>query len=76
MGTITISFNGSFGWKQPRQFSAMSAGHAAAIAEAIKYLAGEEMQKAILNDHECQRDNIEPAKGFGGIKKILPEPPK
>lgn len=72
MGMLTITLNGSFGAYRTKQFTAMKVGHAGAIAEAIKWLAEEELPKAIKNDHECQKDGIEPTDGFGGLGK-LPE---
>jgi hypothetical protein len=71
MGQITIQLHGSFGALRSKTFSAMDKGHAAAIAEAIGYLAEVEMPKAIKNDHECHRDNIEPRMGFGGQGLLL-----
>lgn len=71
MGMITITLNGSFSFST-KQFSAQGKGHAFAIAEAIRWLAEEELPKAIVNDHECHRDGIEPGLGFGG-KRILQE---
>jgi len=72
MGTITIQLAGSFGESRSKRFSAMEVGHAQAVADAIAYLASEEMARAIVNDHACQRDGIEPSKGFGG-RKPAPE---
>jgi hypothetical protein len=34
-------------------------------------LAGEELPRAIRNDHECHKYGIEPAEGFAGKGKIL-----
>lgn len=67
MGMITVILEGSFGGRRSKQFTAVKVGHAQAIADAIKYLVEVEMPKAIKNDHECQRDGIEPSDGFGGI---------
>jgi len=71
MGMITITIQGSFGAARTERFSAMKIGHAGAVAEAIKYLVEHEMPKAIKNDHECQKDGIEPSDGFGGLGKIM-----
>lgn len=71
MGVLTVELKGSFGKFRTQSFSAMEVGHAQAIANAIKYLADVEMPAAIKNDHECQRDGIEPSKGFGGAGKVL-----
>jgi hypothetical protein len=70
MGMLTIILEGSFGSPRRKQFTAMKVGHAGAIAEAIKWLAEEELPKAIKNDHQCQKDGIEPADGFGGLGKF------
>lgn len=69
MGTITITTNGSFGYST-KTISAMKVGHAGAIGEAIAYLSSEALPKAIKNDHECQRDGVEPEAGFGGLGKL------
>ena len=57
MGTITIYFAGSFGESRSKCFSAMDAGQAQAVADAIAYLTSEEMPRAIVNDHEFQDVN-------------------
>jgi hypothetical protein len=74
MGMITITLQGSFGHYRSKTFTAMEVGHAGAVAEAIRYLASEEMPQAINNDHGCHRDGIEPSKGFGGMGPILAKP--
>jgi hypothetical protein len=66
MGMIVIGTSGSFGNRSER-FSAMTGGHAQAVADAIKYLSEVELPKAIRNDHECHRDGIEPSEGFGKL---------
>lgn len=71
MGMIEISFKGSFGQYRKKTFSAMSGGHASAISELIKYLAEDELPKAIKNDHECHKDGIEPSDGYGKLGLIL-----
>lgn len=71
MGVLTITLQGSFGNFRSKTFSAMKVGHAGAIAEALTYLAGEELPRAIRNDHECHKDGIEPIEGFAGKGKIL-----
>lgn len=71
MGMIEISFAGSFGHYRKKQFTAMTGGHANAISEVIKYLAEEELPKAIKNDHECHKDGIEPSEGYGKLGLIL-----
>lgn len=70
MGTITITMNGSFGGYRSKTVSAMQKGHAAAVAEAIDYLATEELPKAIKNDHECHSAGLEPEAGFGGLGRL------
>lgn len=67
MGMISVTLGGSFGSTRTKQFTAMKVGHAQAIADVIKYLVEVEMPKAIKNDHECQKDGIEPSDGFGGL---------
>ena len=76
MGTINLTLAGSFGAHRLMSFSAMVGGHAKAVADAIKYLAEVELPAAIKNDHECQRDGIEPTLGFGSLGKLdgLPIP--
>lgn len=66
MGMIAINLAGSFG-NRNKQFTAMTGGHAQAVAEAIQYLSEEVLPKAIRNDHECHRDGIEPIQGFGKL---------
>ena len=70
MGVLTVSIAGSFGVHRSKIFGAMNIGHAAAIAQAIQYLSEVELPLAIKNDHECQRDGIEPSEGFGGLGKL------
>lgn len=70
MGQLVITLQGSFG-NATAKFSAQDVGHAAAISEAIEYLARVEMPKAIANDHRCHRDGIEPAQGFAGAGKFI-----
>jgi hypothetical protein len=67
MGMIRITVGGSFNNPNTMEFSAMKAGHAAALGEAIKYLASL-LPDAIHNDHLCQFDNEYPEDKFG-IKK-------
>jgi hypothetical protein len=71
MGAINITLAGSFGNHRSKQFSAMEKGHAAAVSEAIKYLAEVELPKAIENDHRCHADGIEPSAGFAGAGPIV-----
>lgn len=63
MGRITITFAGSFGGDS-RSFSAMSHGHAHAVAEAIDYLAGEKLPQAIAQDHALHSDGDAPSDGW------------
>jgi hypothetical protein len=71
MGQITVGLRGSFGNARIKTFSAMSGGHAHAVGEAIRYLAEVELPLAIKNDHECQRDGVEPELGFGNLGKLV-----
>lgn len=73
MGTITVILDGSFGRRRERQFSAMQHGHAAAVGEALRYLAETELPEAIRNDHRAARDRSEPAEGFAGMGRIYDE---
>ena len=70
MGVINIGLMGSFGAPRQKLFSAQRKGHAAAVAEAIAYLAEVELPKAIVLDHECHNDNAEPTQGFAGSVHI------
>lgn len=70
MGQIRIELMGSFGRARSKTFSAMTKGHASAIAEAIAYLATEEMPLAVVNDHQCHNDGEAPAQGFAGSVAI------
>ena len=66
MGNILIRMEGSFtNAPESRTFSAAKSGHAQAVADAIRWLAGHVMQAAIQNDHDCQRDGHYPELGFG-----------
>jgi hypothetical protein len=64
MGVINIVMCGSFPEKK-KSFSALSHGHAAAIAEAISWLSGECLPDAIKQDHDLHNDGAKPANGFG-----------
>lgn len=63
MGMIKIDVTGSFK-RESRDFSAMTHGHAHAVAEAIKFLAEKVLPEAIANDHECHDDGLKPSRGF------------
>lgn len=65
MGMIRILVVGSFAPHLEQDFSAMERGHAAAVAEAIAFLANVVMPKAIAQDHALQGDGHYPSKGFG-----------
>ena len=66
MGQIGIDLNGSFPAEMRKRvtFSAMESGHAAAIGEAIDYLAGL-LPAAIKQDHALHADGAFPDDGFG-----------
>lgn len=72
MGQITVTLEGSFGNRRSFMFSALSGGHAHAVAEAISHLSKVEMPAAIHNDHECHRDGIQPREGFGKLGELTP----
>ena len=64
MGLINIVMRGSFPIKTVT-FSAMEYGHAAAVADAIKWLSGEALPAAIKQDHELHSEGDKPNKSFG-----------
>jgi hypothetical protein len=64
MGQIDISIAGSFGPRKAKSFSAMSKGHAHAVAEAIAWLSSEVLPDAIANDHDCHGEGEKPPGGF------------
>lgn len=70
MGMIRIELAGSFGTARKAEFSALTKGHAAAVAEAIRYLTEEELPKAIQNDHRCHADGIQPSLGYAGERIV------
>ncbi len=65
MGVINITVQGSFKRLSTRQFSAMHGGHAQAVAEAIEFLSGELLPKAIEQDHQLHDEGESPEIGFG-----------
>lgn len=70
MGMLVINLSGSFGSKS-MSFSAMDGGHAEAVSKAIAWLASGPMQEAIINDHRCHEDGMEPREGFAHAGKII-----
>lgn len=64
MGKIQITLSGSFGFRQ-EEFSAMDHGHARAVADAIRYLAQQELPEAISQDHKLHTEGASPEFGFG-----------
>lgn len=66
MGQIGIDVNGSFPAEMRKRvlFGAMESGHAAAIGEAIDYLASL-LPSAIKQDHALHADNAYPNDRFG-----------
>ena len=65
MGMINITVAGSFGRKNgSKTFSAMTNGHADAVAQAIEYLAGDLLPFATALDHELHEGGDKPQKGF------------
>ncbi|MHC4542902.1 MAG: hypothetical protein ACYSYL_00045 [Planctomycetota bacterium] len=69
MGQISVDIVGSFEPRRRVSFSAVSAGHAAAVAEAIAFLSGEVLPAAIEQDHELQEQGHYPQSGFGTREK-------
>lgn len=67
MGAINIKVEGSFNPMRTRHesFSAENFGHAAAVAEAIKWLSEELLPQAIKLDHALHEKGLKPNKGFG-----------
>ena len=63
MGMLQIKTWGSFKG-QEKTFTAMTNGHAHAVAEAIAFLAKEVLPAAIVQDHDLQKDNCYPENGF------------
>lgn len=63
MGLITITTEGSFGTSK-KTFSAMTNGHADAVAQAIEYLAGEMLPESTAQDHALHQDGCFPKDGF------------
>lgn len=70
MGMIRIELKGSFGTPRSSEFSALTKGHAAAVAEAIRYLSEEELPRAIENDHRCHAKGIQPSLGYAGTRVV------
>jgi hypothetical protein len=65
MGQIRIDIVGSFKPNTGKTFSAMTGGHADAVAQAIEWLAAEVLPAAIAHDHGLQAENAFPELGFG-----------
>ncbi len=63
MGYLVVETGGSFP-SHRRQFSAQSAGHAHAVAQAIAYLAEEVLPAAIAQDHRLHKKGAMPDRGF------------
>jgi len=69
VGRITVQVQGSFGSPEERTFSAMTEGHAAAVADAIQYLSSDLLPRAIKRDHALHGDGHFPDEGFGGERR-------
>ena len=63
MGVIKIITLGS-SESQPKEFSALTHGHANAVAQAIEYLAKELLPWSIGKDHELHENMETPTYGF------------
>ncbi len=77
MGYVNIQIGGSLLHAKPRpetnkQFPAMELGHAAAITDAIAYLASL-LPAQIALDHALHAEGAEPALGFG-LPRVLADP--
>lgn len=65
MGTLTITTRGSFdGAPQDKRFTAITHGHAHAVAEAIQYLSQDVLPLAIQKDHALHDAEQKPEEGF------------
>lgn len=69
MGMIRIQIVGSFDPHVDQSFSAMEHGHAAAVAEAIAFLAKVALPQAIAQDHALQAQGHAPSDGFGKAQR-------
>ena len=65
MGQIVIQVSGSFSVKETVPFYAQKGGHAQAVADAIEWLAGHVLPKAIQQDHELQEQGFMPDVYYG-----------
>jgi len=63
MGFIIVQIAGSFG-DDSKTFKAIDHGHADAVAQAIEYLAGDLLPRAIAQDHQLHDEGAKPDKGF------------
>ncbi len=63
MGMIKVETWGSFPMHS-KTFSAMSHGHAHAVAEVIRWLSDQVLPDAIEQDHRLHADGIVPKRGF------------
>lgn len=69
MGMITVQLAGSFRKQDgfptsSSSFSAMTHGHADAVAKAIEYLAKEVLPAATALDHKLHSQGDSPSQGF------------
>jgi len=60
-----VILEGSFRWPVNLTFSALDAGHADAVAQAIQWLAQYALPDAIAQDHKLHDENACPKHGFG-----------
>lgn len=58
MGIIRVNISGSFRPNQHKTFSSEENGHAAAVANLIKWLADDVLPKAIRLDHEEEEEDF------------------
>ena len=65
MGIVTIRVSGSFKPTKERHFTAQNGGHAKAVAQAIRFLSGEILPRAIEQDHQLQDEGQYPTDKFG-----------
>ena len=65
MGLIRIQVVGSFGDKNgTKEFTALTHGHAHAVADALKYLSSKLLPHAVNIDHKLQDEGFKPSEGF------------
>ena len=67
MGQIRVELSGSFG-NEKKLFSAMTNGHADAVAQVIEWLSGEVLPGSTALDHKLHDKGEKPTDGFERVK--------